>query len=209
MMRRREPTTPGEILREEFLMPLEMTQKNLADHIGCDVKIINRIVNGRTSVSAEMALKLGATFRISPEFWLNAQKAVDLFRAVTRVPNLPGSTSGSTRFTVASTASSGKRSRRSRLAPIGLFWILADGVSGSAPVSRPTTSAGTAGWSSFSGADLRGESSSARNAPKSWQWRWSPPGEMPARDAATDLSPGRCSRFLEPARKMVSRRGLG
>ena len=90
MKRRSEPTTPGEILREEFLMPLGMTQKNLADHIGCDVKVINRIVNGRTSVSAEMALKLGATFRISPEFWLNAQKAVDLFRAGSRVPNLPG-----------------------------------------------------------------------------------------------------------------------
>jgi addiction module HigA family antidote len=68
MKKQREPTTPGEILREEFLVPLGMTQKELADHIGCDVKVINRIVNGRTSVSAEMALKLGATFRMSPEF---------------------------------------------------------------------------------------------------------------------------------------------
>jgi addiction module HigA family antidote len=89
MKRRREPTTPGEILRDEFLVPLEMTQKELADHIGCDVKVINRIVNGRTSVSAEMALRLGATFRTSPEFWLNAQKAIDLFRAGNRVSNLP------------------------------------------------------------------------------------------------------------------------
>ena len=89
MKRRREPTTPGEILRDEFLVPLGMTQKKLADHIGCDVKVINRIVNGRTSVSAEMALRLGATFRTSPEFWLNSQKAVDLFRAGHRVPNLP------------------------------------------------------------------------------------------------------------------------
>ncbi len=53
------------------------------------VKVINRIVNGRTSVSAEMALRLGATFRTSPEFWLNAQKAVDLFRAGNRVSDLP------------------------------------------------------------------------------------------------------------------------
>ena len=51
--------------------------------------MINRIVNGRTSVSAEMALKLGATFRTTPEFWLNAQKAVDLFRAGSRVEELP------------------------------------------------------------------------------------------------------------------------
>ena len=43
MKRRREPTTPGEILHEEFLVPLGMTQKNLADHIGCDVKVIKRL----------------------------------------------------------------------------------------------------------------------------------------------------------------------
>ena len=89
MKRKREPTTPGEILRDEFLVPLGMTQKELADHIGCDVKVINRLVNGRTSVSAEMVLRLGATFRTSPEFWLNAQKAVDLFRAEVEVPDLP------------------------------------------------------------------------------------------------------------------------
>jgi antitoxin HigA-1 len=86
LTRRREPTTPGEILREEFLLPLGMTQKELADHLGCDVKVINR---GRTSVTATMALKLGATFRTSPEFWLNAQKAVDLHQAVRHLSNLP------------------------------------------------------------------------------------------------------------------------
>ena len=89
MKRKPKPTTPGEILREEYLLPLGMTQKELADHIGCDVKVINRLVNGRTSVSAEMALRLGATFRTSPEFWLNAQKAVDLYRAESQVSELP------------------------------------------------------------------------------------------------------------------------
>ena len=89
LTRRREPTTPGEILREEFLIPLSMTQKQLADHLRCDVKVINRIVNGRSSVTAEMALKLGAAFRISPEFWLNAQKAVDLHQAASRLSSLP------------------------------------------------------------------------------------------------------------------------
>jgi len=88
---RRMPTTPGEILREEFLNPLAMTQKQLADHVGCDVKVINRIVNGRTSVTAEMALKLGATFGTTPEFWLNAQRSVDLFRAASRLRTLPES----------------------------------------------------------------------------------------------------------------------
>jgi len=89
MRKTRKPTGPGEILREEFLVPLAMTQKELADHIGCDVKVINRLVNDRTSVSAEMALKLGATFQTSPEFWLNAQKAVDLFRATAKISKLP------------------------------------------------------------------------------------------------------------------------
>ncbi len=86
---KREPTGPGEILREEFLIPLGMTQKELADHVGCDVKVVNRIVNGRSSVTAAMALKLGASFSTSPEFWLNAQKAVDLFRARMNAYELP------------------------------------------------------------------------------------------------------------------------
>ena len=87
--RRRSPTRPGEILREEFLGPLGLTQKELADHLGCDVKVVNRIINGRTSVTAAMALKLGATFRTTPEFWLNAQKAVDLYRAAHSLHALP------------------------------------------------------------------------------------------------------------------------
>ena len=87
--RNRKPTTPGEILHHEFLVPLRMTQKRLADHIGCDVKVVNRIVNGRSAVTAEMALKLGAAFGTSPEFWLNAQKACDLFRAVRAAGTLP------------------------------------------------------------------------------------------------------------------------
>jgi addiction module HigA family antidote len=91
MIRQRTPTTPGEILREEFLAPLAMTQNQLAAHIGCDVKVINRIVNGRTSVTAEMALKLGAALGTTPDFWLNAQRAVDLHRAAARVGALPKS----------------------------------------------------------------------------------------------------------------------
>jgi addiction module HigA family antidote len=53
-----------------------LTERKLADHLGCDVKVINRIVNGRTGVTPEMALKLGAAFQMSLEFWLNTQKAV-------------------------------------------------------------------------------------------------------------------------------------
>jgi len=87
--RTRKPTTPGEILREEYLRPLGMTQKQLSDHLGCDVKVINRIVNGRSSITPEMALKLGAAFRTSAEFWLNAQRAVALFCAQAELGSLP------------------------------------------------------------------------------------------------------------------------
>ena len=90
-MKKRMPTTPGEILRKEFLEPFAMTQQQLAEHLSCDVKVINRIVNGRSSLTAEMALKLGAAFRTTAEFWLNAQRAVDLHRAGTRLRSLPKS----------------------------------------------------------------------------------------------------------------------
>lgn len=88
---KRKPTTPGEILAEEFLKPMALTQKQLADHLGCDVKVVNRIVNGKTSVTAEMALKLGSALGTSPEFWLNAQKAVDLYDAKQSTKRLPAS----------------------------------------------------------------------------------------------------------------------
>ena len=86
---RRPPTTPGEILREEFLKPLGMTQADLAAHLGYDVKVVNRIVNGRSAVTAEMAIRLGAAFRMPPEFWLNAQQAVDIYEASKRMRKVP------------------------------------------------------------------------------------------------------------------------
>ena len=66
-----------------------MTQAELAAHLGCDVKVVNRIVNGRSAVTAEMAIRLGAAFRMTPEFWLNAQQAVDIYEASRRVKNVP------------------------------------------------------------------------------------------------------------------------
>lgn len=86
---KRKPTTPGELLHEEFLKPLGITQKKIAEHVGCDIKVINRLVNGKTRLTAEMALKLGATFKTTPEFWMNAQKAVDLYEASRLFKKLP------------------------------------------------------------------------------------------------------------------------
>ena len=88
---KRAPTSPGEILNQEYLKPLRLTQKRLADHLGCDVKAINRIVNGRSAVSAGMAIRLAAAFKTTPEFWLAAQEAVDIWRARNRIKQLPTS----------------------------------------------------------------------------------------------------------------------
>ena len=87
----RKPTTPGEILREEFLKPLQLTQIALATHIGCDVKVINRIVNERAGVTAGVALKLAGAFHTSAEFWLNAQQSLDLYEASKQVKGIPKS----------------------------------------------------------------------------------------------------------------------
>lgn len=76
---KRKPTSPGEILREEFLNPLGLTQKDIAEHLDCDYKVINRIINERGSVTPEMAVKLAFAFETTPHFWLNAQMAVDLW----------------------------------------------------------------------------------------------------------------------------------
>ena len=81
MLLKRKPTTPGEILNEEFLKPMALTQKQLADHLKCDVKVINRIINERSSITADMAVRLAAAFGMTAEFWLNAQQAVDIYYA--------------------------------------------------------------------------------------------------------------------------------
>lgn len=75
----RKPTSPGEILNEEFLIPLGISQKELADHLGCDYKVVNRIINEKSSVTPEMAVKLAGAFNTTPDFWLNAQMAMDLW----------------------------------------------------------------------------------------------------------------------------------
>ena len=78
-MIKRKPTSPGEILDEEFLRPLGITQRALAEHLDCDYKVMNRIINERSQVTPEMATKLAEAFETTPDFWLNAQRAVDLW----------------------------------------------------------------------------------------------------------------------------------
>lgn len=78
---KRRPTHPGEMLREDFLPDYGLTVSRLAEAIGVSRQSINEILRERRSVSPEMALRLARLFGNSPEFWLNAQRAVDLWEA--------------------------------------------------------------------------------------------------------------------------------
>jgi len=78
---KRKPTHPGEMLREDFLADYGLSVSGLADAIGVSRQSVNELLRERRSVSPEMALRLARLFGNSPEFWLNAQRAVDLWEA--------------------------------------------------------------------------------------------------------------------------------
>jgi antitoxin HigA-1 len=89
MKRSRRPTSVGEMLQEEFLTPLGLSQKEFANHLGLDVKTINRLVNNKTSISPTLALKISAALGTSPEFWMNLQIANDLWELKNSKIDLP------------------------------------------------------------------------------------------------------------------------
>jgi antitoxin HigA-1 len=72
------PVHPGEILKEEFLDPLSITQYRLAKDINVPPRRINEIVHGKRSISADTALRLGRFFGMMPQFWINLQAHYDL-----------------------------------------------------------------------------------------------------------------------------------
>jgi len=80
--KKRPPTSPGEMLRKEFLEPMGMTQVALAKHLGWTWARLNEIVNGRRGISASSALAFGQAFGTGPEFWLNLQRDWDLWHAM-------------------------------------------------------------------------------------------------------------------------------
>ena len=83
----RNPTHPGEMLREDFLPEYGLTVSSLAKAIGVSRQSINELLRERRRVSPEMALRLARLFGNSPEFWLNAQRAVDLQVAAQAIQN--------------------------------------------------------------------------------------------------------------------------
>jgi len=78
---RRQPTSPGEILQEEFLTPLGVSQSAFARHIGWTQPKVNEIINGKRGITPETAMVLGDALHTTPQFWLNLQLSVDLWQA--------------------------------------------------------------------------------------------------------------------------------
>mgnify|MGYP000946326496 CR=1 FL=1 len=77
-MKRLKPTHPGEVLNEDYLKPLGLSQNKLAVSIGVPPRRINEIVLGKRGITADTALRLGIYFKTSPEAWLGLQKEYEL-----------------------------------------------------------------------------------------------------------------------------------
>lgn len=77
----RSPTHPGEMLLEEFLIPMGISQRDLASALNVPYQRINEIVNGRRGVTPSTALRLSKFFGMSADFWLNLQLRWDLYQA--------------------------------------------------------------------------------------------------------------------------------
>ena len=77
----RQPTLPGEILLHEFLIPMGVSQSAFARHVGWTQPKVNEIVTGKRGITPETAMVFADALDTSPQFWLNLQLAVDLWRA--------------------------------------------------------------------------------------------------------------------------------
>lgn len=77
----RPPTAPGEILRDEFLVPMGMTQVQLAQKMGVPIQRINTLITGKRGVTPETAILLSRILKTSPQFWMNLQTNFDLWHA--------------------------------------------------------------------------------------------------------------------------------
>ena len=74
----RVPAHPGEILLEEFLRPMRLSQVRLAEHLGVPVQRVNELINGKRGITPDTAWLLARALKTTPEFWMNLQTAHDL-----------------------------------------------------------------------------------------------------------------------------------
>ena len=87
---KRIPTHPGEVLREDFLVPLGQTQVVLAEHLGISPQRVNELVRGKRGVTPQTAWLLSQALNTAPEFWLNLQASWDLAknRPTKKIPRI-------------------------------------------------------------------------------------------------------------------------
>jgi addiction module HigA family antidote len=86
----RNPVHPGEVLEEEFLKPLELTQSEFARRIGTTHAVVNEICRGKRGVSPKMALRFAAYFKSTPEMWMAMQASWDLWQEWVRMQKKAG-----------------------------------------------------------------------------------------------------------------------
>jgi addiction module HigA family antidote len=79
---KRKPVSVGEMLVEEFLTPMGLTQGALSEAMGVQRKLVNELCNDRRAITADTALMLARVFGNSPDFWLNVQRRTDLWEAL-------------------------------------------------------------------------------------------------------------------------------
>lgn len=87
MIEKLNPIHPGEVLLEEFIKPMNLSQNRLAIEIGVDARRVNEIVLGGRSITADTALRLARYFGVSPQFWLGLQAEYDLDVAMDKLGN--------------------------------------------------------------------------------------------------------------------------
>ena len=88
MLTKRKPVHPGHLFKEEVLIPLELTVTQAALDLGISRKALSEFLNGRSSLSPEMAIRIGKATRTSPESWLNMQTKLDLWEAKKKNPEV-------------------------------------------------------------------------------------------------------------------------
>lgn len=74
-----QPLHPGKILLQQYLKPLNLSQKELASKLGLDIQTINSLVNSRRSITPRVAIKLSQVLKTTPEYWLHLQSDYDLW----------------------------------------------------------------------------------------------------------------------------------